>query len=173
MSISNINTPDADIQLKQQLSLKDQKATSTPHELTPEEQKQVKELKRRDREVRQHEQAHKAAAGQFAQGGPSFEYEIGPDGRRYAVGGSVAIDTSKVQNDPEATIRKAQQVKRAALAPKDPSSQDRKVAAEASRLEAEARKELVEQKKEETKLYDREGQTAFTVSKPSVLDLVI
>jgi|GEM_PF-4366859 len=63
-------------------------------ELTEQEQREVQELKTRDREVRQHEQAHMAAAGGHARGGPSYEYTTGPDNRRYAIGGEVSIDTS-------------------------------------------------------------------------------
>ena len=111
----------------------------------------VQELRQRDREVRAHEQAHKSAAGPYAKGGPTFEYQTGPDGRRYAVGGEVSIDTSKVSGNPQATLIKAQTVRRAALAPSEPSAQDRSVAAQASQLENEARAELREQKAEEQK----------------------
>ncbi len=117
-------------------------------QLSPEEEKQVKELKERDREVRRHEQAHKGAAGGLANGGPKFEYETGPDGRRYAVGGEVSIDTSPVAGDPRATIQKMQQVRQAALAPGEPSSQDRAVAAQASAAERQARAEVAEQRKQ-------------------------
>ena len=68
--------------------------------------------------MRAHEQAHLAAAGPYANGAPTFEFQTGPDGRQYAVGGEVSIDTSPVPGDPEATVRKAQTVKRAALAPR-------------------------------------------------------
>ncbi|MEL7087366.1 MAG: putative metalloprotease CJM1_0395 family protein, partial [Planctomycetota bacterium] len=78
------------------------------------EQKQVEELQARDREVRQHEQAHKAAAGPYATSGPTYSYQEGPDGKRYAVGGSVGIDTSP-EATPEETIAKMQVVRRAAL----------------------------------------------------------
>ncbi|MFK7961481.1 MAG: putative metalloprotease CJM1_0395 family protein [Phycisphaerales bacterium] len=105
------------------------------------EKKQVEELKARDREVRTHEQAHKAAGGQYA-GAISYSYQTGPDGQRYAVGGSVSIDAGPVPGDPEATIAKMQVVRRAALAPAEPSSQDQRVASQASRTEAEARAEL-------------------------------
>lgn len=118
------------------------------HELTPEEKQQVRELKKRDAEVRRHEQAHKAAAGRHAVGGAQYQYVIGPDGRRYAVSGEVKIDTSEVPNDPEATIRKARTIRRAALAPMDPSPQDRRLAAEASRMEARARQELLKHRLE-------------------------
>ena len=53
------------------------------------------------------------------------------------------IDTSK-ESDPEVTIRKAQQIYRAALAPAEPSSQDRSVASQAKKMEMEARSELRE-----------------------------
>lgn len=123
--------------------------SGNPQELSQEEQEQVKELKDRDREVRTHEQAHMAAAGGYSQGGPSYEYQRGPDGKRYAVGGHVSIDTSPVANDPEATIRKAQVIRNAANAPAEPSAQDRSVAAQAARMESEARQQLSEQRRQE------------------------
>lgn len=118
-------------------------------ELTDEQKRKVEELKEKDRKVRAHEQAHLAMAGQYAIGGPNFEYETGPDGKRYAVGGEVKLDASEVPGNPEATIRKMQQIRRAALAPRDPSAQDRRVAAEASRKEAEARREIMEERRKE------------------------
>lgn len=140
--------------------------------LTEEEKKEVEELKKRDREVRQHEAAHKGAAGQYAQGGPSFEYQTGPDGKRYAVGGEVKIDTSK-EKTPEETIRKAQQIRRAALAPKDPSAQDRRVAAEAARMEAEARRELREEEQpanQSDRLENVEDSDSIQGSEGSVIE---
>ncbi|WP_303620985.1 putative metalloprotease CJM1_0395 family protein, partial [Methylogaea oryzae] len=71
----------------------------------------------------------------------SFSYERGPDGQQYAVGGEVSIDTSPVPNDPEATARKAEQIRRAALAPANPSGQDISVAAAASQMQAQAQAE--------------------------------
>ncbi len=115
-------------------------------ELSQEEKEVVEKLKRVDREVRTHEMAHKAAAGSFAKGAASFNYTIGPDGKKYAVGGHVNIDTSAVPNDPEATIRKAKAIRSAALAPASPSSQDRSVAASAVKMESKARTKLREDK---------------------------
>jgi len=115
-------------------------------ELESSEQQEIGKLKRRDAEVRRHEAAHKRAAGSFAKGGPKFEFQSGPDGKQYAVGGEVSIDTSKVAGDPQATIRKMQQVRRAALAPANPSSQDRAVAATAARIEQEARTQALEKR---------------------------
>lgn len=110
--------------------------------LTDAEQREVEELKLRDQEVRTHEQAHIGASGGLAQGGASFETTTGPDGKTYAVGGEVQIDTSEAAT-PEATITKAQRVRAAALAPAQPSGQDMQVAARASQMEAEARREKI------------------------------
>lgn len=117
------------------------------------ELKQVQVLAARDREVRAHEQAHAAAAGQYG-GSPTYEYVRGPDGVSYAVGGSVNVDTSPIPGNPEATLRKAEQLQRAAAAPADPSGQDRQVAAQAAQLAEEARAEIREKaaiKSEEAK----------------------
>ena len=116
--------------------------------LTPTEVRQVEQLKRRDREVRRHELSHKAIAGAYARGAPSYAYRIGPDGRRYAVGGEVSIDSSKA-NDPRETLRKAEVIRRAAMAPAHPSMQDRQIALQASAMAAEARYELQLQEQRE------------------------
>ncbi len=120
--------------------------------------KQLQELTRlrqRDREVRAHEMAHLAAAGPYAVGGPTYEYRKGPDGQRYAVGGHVNIDTSPVPGDPEATLRKAETIRRAALAPGDPSPQDRSVAAAAASMATKAQIEL----QQKTAERDSRGRT--------------
>lgn len=115
---------------------------SDGEELSEEELQVVRELSARDREVRAHEQAHLAAAGPYATGGPSFTYQTGPDGQRYAVGGEVGIDTSPVAGDPQATLNKARAIMAAASAPAEPSSQDRAVAAAAAAMAAQAQAEL-------------------------------
>ncbi|WP_052480775.1 putative metalloprotease CJM1_0395 family protein [Gilvimarinus agarilyticus] len=106
-----------------------------------ERQQQISELAARDRAVRAHERAHAAVGGQYA-GAPSYQLTRGPDGVSYAVAGEVRIDTAKVPGDPQASLDKALQVKAAANAPAEPSAQDRRVAAEASRMAADARAEL-------------------------------
>ena len=111
---------------------------STTDELSKEEETEVKNLKKIDQKTRTHEAAHMAAGGGLVSGGATFSYTQGPDGKQYATGGEVHIDISP-EKDPDATIRKMQQVRRAALAPADPSSQDRAVAARATQLEAQAR----------------------------------
>lgn len=107
------------------------------------EKKTIVELKNRDQEVRIHEQAHAAVGGQYASA-PKYEYQTGPDNKRYAVGGEVSIDVS-TEKTPRETIQKMQQVKAAALAPAEPSAQDFKVANAATQKEQAARSELVKE----------------------------
>lgn len=114
--------------------------------LSAEEQREVQELRQRDLEVRAHEQAHVAAGGRYVTKAPSYDYETGPNGQRYAVGGEVSIDTSPVAGDPQATMQKAQVVLRAALAPAEPSAQDQRVAVQARAMEAQARGELLRER---------------------------
>lgn len=102
---------------------------------------QIKELKARDTEVHIHEQAHASVGGQYA-GSPSYEYQRGPDGTNYAVGGEVQIDVAEVAGDPRATIEKMQTVRAAALAPAEPSGADRAIAADATQKLAAAQAEL-------------------------------
>ncbi len=109
------------------------------------EREVVEKLRKIDRKVRAHEMAHLIAGGPYVRGGPYYKYITGPDGKRYAVAGEVKIDTSE-EKDPEKTIRKMEVVRRAALAPADPSPTDRRVAAEASAKEARARMKLMEEK---------------------------
>jgi len=124
-----------------------QKKSTSGEELSTEDQKEVEKLKQRDSEVRTHEQAHVAAGGQYVRGGITYEYQKGPDGQNYAVGGHVNIDVSDAET-PERTIVKMQQVKRAALAPAEPSGADRSVAAAAAQKEQRARSEILKKRQE-------------------------
>ncbi len=119
---------------------------------------QVSQMATTDRAVRDHEAAHQAAGGQYA-GSASFAYQQGPDGKRYAVSGEVTIDASAVAGNPEATMKKAETVRAAALAPVDPSPQDHQVAIEASRMELQARAELQSQHVEESAEARKENGT--------------
>jgi len=107
-----------------------------------EQEREISELKRRDQEVRSHELAH-AAVGGASTGAPSYSFEIGPDGKRYAVAGEVSVDLSRVEGDPRATIAKMQKVHAAALAPANPSVQDTRVAATAAQIILQAQSELL------------------------------
>lgn len=109
------------------------------------EQQVLKQLAKRDAEVRSHEQAHASVGGSFAQS-PQLSYEQGSDGRRYAVNGEVTIDISPVPGNPLATVNKMRQVYAAAMAPSDPSMADIRVAAEAIRILNVARADLADQR---------------------------
>ncbi|WP_417672222.1 putative metalloprotease CJM1_0395 family protein [Roseibium sp.] len=138
----------------------EQEGADDPDGLSEAEEKQVKELQQRDREVRAHEQAHARVGGAYA-GAPSYTFQQGPDGKRYAIGGEVQIDTS-TERTPEATVRKMQIVIRAATAPAEPSSQDLKVAQQARAQLAAAQAEARQEKADELRGDDEAGETATT-----------
>ncbi len=140
-----------------------------PDGLTEAERKEVQKLRERDREVRAHEAAHKAVGGSLASA-PSFQTVRGPDGRSYAVSGEVKIDTSTVPNNPEATIRKMEIVRRAALAPSQPSAQDRQVAADAAAKAQQARIEKREQDAEQREEAEGTDETRPGETKPGDFD---
>ena len=129
------------------VAAKDKSEQEKSGQLSPEDVAQVAKLKQVDRQVRAHEAAHLAASGGMATSGASFTYQKGPDGVSYAVGGEVSINTSSGRT-PEETIARARTIRAAALAPADPSGQDRAVAAAASQMEQQARMELSQQAKE-------------------------
>lgn len=108
----------------------------------PQVQQQVSRLKQIEEKVKAHEAAHKAVGGNLASSA-SYSYTQGPDGRSYITGGEVQIDMSG-GSTPQETISKMQQVIRAALAPSDPSGQDRAVAAQAASQMAQAQQEKVQ-----------------------------
>lgn len=98
-------------------------AARLPTDLTTAEKADVNRLQQRDQQVRQEEKAHAAVAGDLA--GPiSYTYQRGPDGRQYAVGGSVGIQASALSGDPEEAARKAGRLAAAANAATNPSLQD-------------------------------------------------
>jgi len=141
------------------------------------QQAEIQRLAARDREVRAHEQAHASVGGVHA-GHPHYELTSGPNGVRYAVGGHVNIDISPVKGDPQATLDKMQQVQRAALAPANPSAQDRAVAAKANAKAAEARAEL-QKTKNDARLEEKDPNLAkpqqpeFGSTSGSLIDLIV
>jgi hypothetical protein len=138
--------------------------------LTLEEQQELEKLKERDAEVRKHENDHHRKAGRYAKSSPQYEYQRGPDGKQYAVGGHVKIDVSPVPGDPKATIEKMKVVKQAATAPAEPSEQDQRVARKAEQIEAEARKELTVENREKPGLGgpERGSASAFAATGDAV-----
>ena len=136
-------------------------------ELSEEDQKKVEELKERDAEVVAHEQAHKAVAGALSPGPIHYEYTQGPDKVNYRTGGHVNITTSEGKT-PEETLSRAETIQRAALAPAEPSNQDRAVAAEAAQMAAQARQEIskerVEAKADDKKTDEAESKFTDSIS---------
>jgi len=124
--------------------------------LSDAEKQRVTQLQGIDTRVRAHEMAHVAVAGSYALSSANFQYQRGPDGRNYAVGGEVAIGVSR-ESSPQATINKMRVVKAAALAPADPSPQDRRVAAAADTALSEARQELWLQRMTELAVREQKG----------------
>jgi hypothetical protein len=120
----------------------------TRQELTPEQKRQVEKLKQIDRQVREHEAAHLRAGRGVVTSGANFTYTYGPDGKQYAVGGEVGIDTSP-ESKPQENIDKGIRIQVAALAPRDPSAQDRRVAAVGGQLESKGRTDLVEEQRQQ------------------------
>ncbi|MBE0464907.1 MAG: putative metalloprotease CJM1_0395 family protein [Halomonadaceae bacterium] len=133
------------------------RADGTP--LAPEEIQLLEQLKQTDRDVRQHEMAHQITGGPYT-GGATYEYEIGPDGKRYAVAGEVPIDYGPVPGNPQATIEKMQTVIAAALAPADPSPKDLQVASQARQYLLEAKLEAAQQQSDMNKARGPEPEMA-------------
>lgn len=146
-------------------------------QLSKEDQLIVQKLKQRDLEVKAHEQAHLSAAGNLASGGASFTYTQGPNGVRYATAGEVNIDTSVVEGNPAATIRKADAIRRAAMAPLSPSSQDQLVAAKATAIASQAKADLSDQiqqqQKAESGLYSEQSSKVTSDASVSIKGSII
>ncbi|MFW1677502.1 putative metalloprotease CJM1_0395 family protein [Pontibacter sp. JAM-7] len=115
--------------------------TAVSYKTDAAQQSLVRELARRDLEVRTHERIHASVGGRYTSA-PSFTYERGPDGRLYAVSGEVQIDTTSIPGNPQASLEKAQVIQRAALAVPDPSPADRNAAAQARAMAAAAQAEI-------------------------------
>lgn len=123
--------------------------SSEAEQITAEDLRLIQKLAQRDREVKAHEAAHLAAAGRYANSGASFTYQRGPNGVNYAIGGEVSLDTS-TPSDPRQALDKANQIRAAALAPSQPSGQDRAVAAQATQAAAQARANIAIERAETT-----------------------
>ncbi|EMF1842907.1 hypothetical protein V2D08_000235 [Campylobacter upsaliensis] len=151
------NSNEKDFDKKDQNSAKkEQTQMINGVELTMKEVQLVRELQSIDKNVKAHEAAHQAAGGGLA-GVASFSYTKGPDNQMYATAGEVPIKMQK-GNTPEETIAIARQVVAAAMAPSDPSPQDYKVAANATKMEIEARAEATKLKAEEAKEKNKEEE---------------
>ncbi|GLW60283.1 hypothetical protein Hthe01_06320 [Hydrogenophilus thermoluteolus] len=130
---------------------------ATPLRQDAETAQKVARLREIDRKVRAHEAAHVAAGAGLVTRGAQFTTVRGPDGRQYAIAGDVQIDVSPGKT-PEETLQKAERIRAAALAPADPSPQDRKVAAQAAQMAAQARIELAKAQQEDAKRAQNDAQ---------------
>jgi hypothetical protein len=116
------------------------------------EKAEIQELDRTDRSIRARGQAQAAIASN--PGKVTYRYQVGPDGRLYVVSGEVSFDTTAVPDDPEATLRKAEQIAEAAFVPGDSPSADRRAAIMAAMLKAEARRQLAMQQESDRNTED-------------------
>lgn len=132
-------------------------AKTSTKQLSPEEQRAVQQLQQVDRAVRAHEQAHLSAGRGVVTSGAQFQYTYGPDGKQYAVGGEVGIDTSP-ERKPQANIEKGRLIQAAALAPKDPSPQDYRVAAVGGQLVSQGQTDLVREQQAQRNLDAQKAQ---------------
>ncbi len=154
-NVKNYNIENIDKEKNTESSNKTKK-----NEKSLEKDREINKLKKRDREVKNHEMAHKSAGGQYT-GAISYTYTNGPDNKRYAVGGSVDIDTSPIPNDPNKTIQKSEIVKRAALAPAKPSAADLKIAGKATRMKIKAQMELRKNENQQNKTNLNKKETSI------------
>ena len=105
-----------------------------PADLDATEKADVSQLQARDSAVKQEEKAHAAAAGPYGSA-PQYEYQIGPDGKAYAIGGHVDVAAS-LSGSPEDKERALATLQNAALAPNAPSGADMSAFRQASLLRA-------------------------------------
>jgi hypothetical protein len=119
-------------------------------ELNAEELRELRDLERKDLQVRTRDMAFIAAAGGAA-GSYSVHYETGPDGQRYAVEADIRLDTSEGAT-PEQTLAKARALRAASMSGRRESVKDGNAAAKAMRMEAEARAELERQRNTEPRV---------------------
>lgn len=122
--------------------------TQSKNDLTPEQEQEVAKLKARDAEVKTHEQAHLSAASGISASAPTYTYETGPDGEKYAIGGEVSITVVQTGN-PQKDLQSAQTMRAAALAPSQPSSQDLSVARNADKMIEDDKKQIEEEKSQQ------------------------
>lgn len=121
--------------------------------LSQEDKQIIADLKARDSEVKTHEQAHRAAAAGINASAPSYDYETGPDGKKYAVGGEVNV-SFREGGSAESDVAKAQAMKAAALAPAQPSSQDLAAARNADALIVKFKEQQIQENEEMAKKSD-------------------
>lgn len=89
----------------------------------------LSKFKNKDSEVKMHEQTHAASATTTT--AINYNYQVGPDGKLYAVGGSVRFDTSIPKDEAAASI-KLEQLKDASSSVDGLSGADAQIAQKAN-----------------------------------------
>ncbi|MGB3750737.1 MAG: putative metalloprotease CJM1_0395 family protein [Arcobacteraceae bacterium] len=89
----------------------------------------VEKFRKKDAEIRTHEQVHASIGNTTTP--ISYSYQQGPDGKMYAIGGSVRFDTS-IPNDPKAASFKLDMLQKAAAGPAQMSGADGSIASQSN-----------------------------------------
>ena len=89
----------------------------------------LEKFKNKDAEIRTHEQVHASIGHTTAP--ISYSYQQGPDGKMYAIGGSVRMDTS-IPDDPKAAVFKLDMLQKAASGPTHMSNADGAIASQSN-----------------------------------------
>lgn len=92
-------------------------------------QRVLNKFKNKDSEVKTHEQTH--ASGATTTSAINYNYQVGPDGKLYAIGGSVRFDTS-IPKDPQSAKVKMDQLQSASSSVSSLSGADASIAQTAS-----------------------------------------
>lgn len=88
-------------------------------------QRVLNKFKNKDSEVKTHEQTH--ASGATTTSTINYNYQVGPDGKLYAIGGSVRFDTS-IPKDPQSAKVKMDQLQSASSSVSSLSGADASIA---------------------------------------------
>jgi len=105
---------------------------------------EVQRLQRLDRSARTAVRAYQNAARHYVKIPPQHRYERGPDNERYVVESDVKFNTAEVPGDADATLRKAQMIKRAVSSGGGGGG----AAAQASMLEQQAKRDIAQDKRD-------------------------
>lgn len=108
-------------------------AAKSPGDLSQNERAELAQLQARDAAVRQEEKGHAAAAGQYGSA-PQYEYQVGPDGQAYAIGGHVDMHIAAKTGSKEDINQALTTLQNAALSPNAPSAADLSAYRQATRL---------------------------------------
>jgi hypothetical protein len=122
------------------------KKETSPNELSDAQKKALEKFEQRDAEVKAHELAHQTNSGGLA-GAASYTYQQGPDGKMYAIGGSVPI-TFKSGSTPQESIKNAKAIASATTSPDAPSSRDFSLLSSAKMMQLKAEQQLLNGDKE-------------------------